>query len=76
MPATRSNGGNGDDTSKMENTTASDDLTKVKQSRSTQRGVVTKRMKRMDELLQQAQDATQRLLDCCSTTSWLLREVR
>ena len=61
MPATRSNGGNGDDTSKTENTTAGDDLTKVKQSRSTQRGVVTKLMKRMDELLQQAQYATDNL---------------
>ena len=58
MPATRSNGGNSDDTSKMENTTAGDDLAKVKQSRSNQRGVVTKLMKRMDELLQLAHDAT------------------
>ena len=61
MPATRSTGGNSDDTSKIENTTACDDLTKVKQSRSTQRGVATKLMKRMDELLQQAQDATDNL---------------
>ena len=61
MPATRSTGGNSDDTSKMENTTAGDDLTKVKQSRSTQRGVATKLMKRIDELLQQAQDATDNL---------------
>ena len=58
MPATRSNDRNSDDTLKMENTTAGDNLAKVKQSRSTQRGIVTKLMKRMDELLQLAHDAT------------------
>ena len=42
----------------MENITAGDDLAKVKQSLPTQSGVATKLIKRMEDLLQQAHDAT------------------
>ena len=62
MPSNRSTGGGSDESSKTENNTSGDDVAELEQSLSCHRGATTKLLKRIDELLQMAQDDTDNII--------------